>query len=129
MAVPASRFITDVGPKKAVAAASQPALPQPEPPSARDESKLFNKHDRNTPQDRINEAHAAGVAEGRAAAAQEWSRKLDEQRAFYEKQASLERVTWASREADRLTEQLAGAMHDIETRIADTAAELLRPFL
>lgn len=129
MAQPASRFIIDVGPKKP-GAAGGPAVPRiAEPPVPREEPKLFNKADMNTPQDRINEAHAAGVAEGRAAAAQEWSRKLEEQRAFHEKQLSVERLTWANREADKLTEQLSVAVQDIETRIADTVADLLKPFL
>jgi hypothetical protein len=118
MAIPASRFIADLGPKKP---AAQPA---PEP------SKLFNKHETKTnPLERIAEVEAKAFEEGKAAAQEEWSRKLDEQRAYYEKQLSIERLTWASREADRLTEQLSTAVQEVGTRIADTAAELLKPFL
>lgn len=129
MAVPASRYIVDLGPKKPGAPAAQSAPRAPEQQAGVQPFKLFNRHDKNTPEDRLGEAEAKGFEEGRAAAQEEWSRKLDEQRAYYEKQLSLERVTWANREADRLTEQLTTAVQEMETRIADAAAELLKPFL
>jgi hypothetical protein len=104
---PASRFLADVGPKKA-------GTPEREPePAARTERsgpeplQLFAVADRNSPQHRMIAAHARGFAEGMKAAEEEW----------------------ASREADKLAEQLTSGLQTLETTIGDAVAEVLKPFL
>jgi hypothetical protein len=126
---PASRFLADVGPKKA-------GTPEREPePAARTERsgpeplQLFAVADRNSPQHRMIAAHARGFAEGMKAAEEEWGARLEEQRAFHDQQLALERVTWASREADKLAEQLTSGLQTLETTIGDAVAEVLKPFL
>ncbi len=56
-------------------------------------------------------------------------RSSDEQRAYFEKQLGVERVTWASREAEALAAKIAVGLQEMETYIADTTAMLLKPFL
>jgi hypothetical protein len=141
MAVPASRFIADLGPKKTPASgqgqssgkgsgsAVAPQLRTPEPEAGPENLRLFSVHGKNDPEQRVNAAYAKGLEEGRAAAEAQWSRKLEEQRALHEKQLSVERLTWANREAEKLARGLEAGFARLKTEIADTAAELLRPFL
>jgi hypothetical protein len=122
---PASRFLNDIGPKKT--AGEEPA--KADERSGPEPLQLFAVADRNSPAHRITAAHARGFAEGMAAAEEEWRIRLEEQQAFHEKQLALERVTWANREAERLTEQLTKGLQDLETAIGDAVADLLKPFL
>ncbi len=123
--VPAAKFITDLGPRKEGAPASA-AHPEP---AALQALRLSMVRDSSTPEQRIARARAEGLEEGRAAARTEFEAKIEDQRAQYEKQLALERLTWAGREAEKLAEQLSKGLLDLENRIADTAAELLKPFL
>lgn len=77
----------------------------------------------------IEDTHARGVAEGRAAATAELTAKLEEQKQFYEKQRELERYTWASREATQFAAQLAEGVEAVEAAIAESTARILKPFL
>ena len=120
---PASRYIAELGPKKEAPA------PRPDAPSGPEALQLFSVHDKSNPQQRIAAARQEGVEEGKAAGKAEFEARLKEQRAQFDQQLSLERLTWASREADRIAEQIAAGLQDVETRIADAAAELLKPFL
>jgi hypothetical protein len=124
--VPAARFIADIGPKKEGAPPAPPREARQDGPEA---LQLYSVQDKNAPQNRTAAAHAEGFAAGQAAAEAEWRVQLDELREFHEKQLSVERLTWASREADVLAEQLAEGLDKLETSIADTVAELLKPFL
>jgi hypothetical protein len=123
---PAAKFLADIGPKKA-------GSPEPKKRAEDDDGpeplQLFAVADQNSPQRRIAAAHARGFMEGMGVAEEEWRAKLDEQAAFHEQKLALERLTWASREAETLAEQLAEGIRALETRIGDTVAELLRPFL
>jgi hypothetical protein len=124
--VPAAKFITDLGPKKE---AAPPAPRREERESGPEALQLFAVQDKTPPQNKTATAYAEGFAAGQAAAEAEWQPKLDELRAFHEKQLSVERLTWAGREADALAEQLVSGLQQLETTIADTVAELLKPFL
>lgn len=124
--VPAARFIADIGPKKEN---GPPVVPKGERNDGPEALQLYSVQDKNAPQNRTAAAHAEGFAAGQAAAEAEWQARLDELREFHEKQLSVERLTWASREADVLAQQLADGLGKLETSIADTAAELLKPFL
>jgi hypothetical protein len=120
---PASKFIADLGrPKDAKPAeseASQSAQPL----------QLNAVQDKNSAEQRIAAARAQAYAEGQAAAMTQYQALLQEERDYYEKQLAVERLTWVSREAEKLTEQLAEGMSALETRIADILADLLKPFL
>jgi hypothetical protein len=124
--VSAAKFIADLGAKKESA---RPVAPREERQSGPEALQLFSVRDKSTPQNRAAAAYAEGFAAGQAAAEAQWPAKLDELREFHEKQLSVERLTWVNREADVLTEQLADGLRKLETSIADTVAELLKPFL
>src|SRR5688572_7485287 len=124
--VSAAKFIADLSGKKQSARVVPPREERQSSPEA---LQLLSVQDKSTPQNRAAAAHAEGFAAGHAAAETEGRVKLDELREFHEKQLSVERLTWANREADALTEQLADGLRKLETSIADTVAELLKPFL
>jgi hypothetical protein len=123
--LPAARVLTDL---RAPRAASREAPPA-DGESGAQAAPIGGLHDKTAMQQRIEAAQAKGVAEGRAAACAEYEAKLEELRVQHATQLSLERCTWASREADRLADQLTAAMAEMKTRIADTVAELLAPVL
>jgi hypothetical protein len=78
---------------------------------------------------RIGEAHALGVLEGRAAAQADHDKALAQQAAQYESKLAAERQKWSADQGRRLGEALAKAMQDIEQRIADQVARVLKPFV
>jgi hypothetical protein len=124
--LPASRFLADVGPKKPGA---QDAAKPGDRPAGPEPLQLFAVADRNSPAQRVAAAHARGFTAGMGAAEEEWQARLEQQQAFHEQQLALERVTWANREGDKLAEQLASGLIDLQTIIGDAVAEVLRPFL
>jgi hypothetical protein len=77
----------------------------------------------------MDDAYERGVAAGKAAALAEIDTKLEAERVYYAQQLELERFTWANREAEKLAEQLASGMREIETNIASVTARILKPFL
>jgi len=123
---PAARYIADLGPKKEQ---SQPQPQGQQAPTGPEALQLFAVHDKSNPQQRIAMARQQGIEEGRAAAKVEFEARLKEQQAKYEQQLALERLTWATREADRMAEQIAAGLQELESRLADQTAELLKPFL
>lgn len=77
----------------------------------------------------IEEAYARGLEEGKAAGRAEIDAKLEEQRQYLEKQHELERLTWASREASKLTAQLRDGLGKIAEAVTTQTARILKPFL
>jgi hypothetical protein len=77
----------------------------------------------------VEEAHARGVKEGRAAAQAEAEARLEEQKRFYEQQLELERCTRVAREAEQFTQQLDTGLNALKTDIAGQTARILKPFL
>ncbi len=55
--------------------------------------------------------------------------KLEELRAYHAQQLDVERLTWVNRESEQLAEQIAGGLKEIENRLADIVARILRPFV
>ena len=78
---------------------------------------------------RVVESHAQGHAEGKAAAEAEFAVKLETQRKDFEQQLAMARQGWATTEGNALSETFLHALRDLETRLADTMARILRPFL
>ena len=119
--VPARKFIADLGRK---------AEPKPEDnPAWAEPLQLHAVQDKNSPEQRIAAARAQAFEEGRASATEEFKAVFERERELYEKQLALERLAWVNREADQLSEQLTAGLSELETRIADTVSELLKPFL
>jgi hypothetical protein len=119
--MPAARFIPELGGEKV-------------PPRPKREKEL----DANSPQfasfaakaaSKIEEAYQSGLSAGHEAALAEIEARLAEQRAQYEKQLALERLGWVSREAEPLGEKIGAGLKQIETRLTDIVARILRPFL
>lgn len=78
---------------------------------------------------RITDAHALGVLEGRAAAQVENDKALAAQAAQFERKLAAERQKWSADQGARLGEAVARTMQDLEQRLADQVARVLKPFL
>lgn len=78
---------------------------------------------------RVEEAFARGEEAGRDAARAEFENKLVEQRGSAEERLAAERQKWTREQADRLSQQLAAAMQELEAGIAASVHNILKPFL
>lgn len=78
---------------------------------------------------RISEAHARGVAEGRAAAEAEFAVAAAAQVAGFEEKLTAERARWAEEQGATLGERCASALDEMEQRLSHTVGELLKPVL
>ena len=78
---------------------------------------------------RVEEAHALGVAEGRAAAWAELDARLVQHTAAAEQKLVAERQQWTSEESERLSGQIVSALSNLEVRIGDQIARILKPVL
>lgn len=122
---PASKFIADLGrPKDEKSAEAEAPKSQEAQPL-----QLNAVQDKNSAEQRIAAAKAQAYAEGQAAAMAHYQTLLNDKSEYYEKQLAVERLTWVSREADKLAEQITEGLGALETRVADILAELLRPLL
>jgi hypothetical protein len=79
--------------------------------------------------DAAAEAHARGLEEGRQAAQAETAALLEEHRAAAEQSLVEAREAWCREEGARLAEQIGTAVGDMEQRIAEATARILRPFM
>ena len=79
--------------------------------------------------DAAAEAYAKGVEAGKAAAEGELAARLEAQADAYRRELAATREDWVRLESGRLGEQLAQGVRDIETRMADAVARVLKPFL
>lgn len=78
---------------------------------------------------RTDDAYERGVAAGKAAILAEIETRVEAERVYYKQQLELERFTWANREAEKLAEQFAVGIREIETNVANITARILKPFL
>lgn len=78
---------------------------------------------------RVQDAHARGVLEGRAAAQAEHDADLAGQIALFEQKLAAERQRWSTEEGVHLGDLIATAMDDLERRIAEQVSRILRPVL
>jgi hypothetical protein len=74
-------------------------------------------------------AHAKGFESGKAAAEAQLAGKLEERDAFHRQELSSAREAWTLLESGRLAEQLLKGLDDLEARLAETTARILKPFL
>jgi hypothetical protein len=78
---------------------------------------------------RAAESHARGFAEGKAAAEAEFAARFEAQHQDFEQRLAMARQGWAAAEGNALGEALLRAVSEVETRLAETTARVLRPFL
>jgi hypothetical protein len=78
---------------------------------------------------RIEAAYASGREEGVRGAAEAFEVKLAEQQRFFDEEATLLRQRWVDEEAALLAGRLVAELKELEGRIADAVARILRPFL
>jgi hypothetical protein len=127
VALPAHRFIPDIREDKGQRDRGQGQGPAPAA-KAMDLGEALIAHGAKRPPVKLEDAYARGYDAGRAAALAELQDKLKQQQDHYAHQLSLERYTWASRESEILAAQIGDGLKEIEARIANTVARLLRPF-
>ncbi len=113
-AVPAARYLTEFGVEGTTGAT------RPGDASGSPEAALRHK---------LDEAFARGVEAGRVAAREEADAKLSGQQVLFAKRLELERQKWAIGTGDKLANKLTKGLRDLEARIADSAARVLRPFV
>lgn len=77
----------------------------------------------------IKEAHARGVAEGRAAAKAEHEAAAEAHAAALQKTLASERQKWATEQGMHLATQIGAAFEYLERRISDLVADVLKPVL
>jgi hypothetical protein len=78
-------------------------------------------------ENRIGEAHARGVLEGRAAALVDQDQALARQQAAFDQKLAAERQKWAAEQGVILGELLVTQLRDIEDRIAGQVSRVLKP--
>jgi hypothetical protein len=78
---------------------------------------------------RVAEAVARGHEEGRAVAEEEFQARLEAQREEFEQRLSSERQAWIEQAGETLVERMLAAMRDMEARISESTARILRPLL
>jgi hypothetical protein len=77
----------------------------------------------------VQEAHASGFESGKAAAEAQIGGKLEEQELLHRNELASAREAWTRQEGGRLAEQLMKGLEELEARLADTTARILKPFL
>lgn len=78
---------------------------------------------------RLQEAFERGRQEGLAAARAEAEAALARQQGEFEERAKAERVAFQNQEYAALADQISAGLSEIEARIAEAAAHILRPYL
>lgn len=121
--LPAHRFIPDLEDAKSGRSRADEAPPV-RPMDLRE--ALFAQASARQP--KIEDAYTRGFEAGQAAAQAALEEKLKQQQDYYAQQQSIERYTWANRESDVLAAQIGDGLKEIEARVANTVARLLRPF-
>jgi hypothetical protein len=78
---------------------------------------------------KLEDAQAQGREEGRAAAAAEFEVELTKERGQIDERIAAERAAWLAEEGRRMAETIEAALAELETKIADSVARILEPFL
>lgn len=79
--------------------------------------------------ERVEEAYARGIEEGKKAAEAETIAQLEEQKAALELSLAAARKSWCEEQGPRIAEQIGMAVGELKDRIAESAERVLRPFL
>jgi hypothetical protein len=79
--------------------------------------------------DRIRQAEKRGQEEGRSSAQREFELALAAERARHEEHLASERAKWAEQQGTQLADRLTASLHEIETRICESIARIITPFI
>ena len=79
--------------------------------------------------ERVEEAYARGLEEGKRSAEAETVILLEEQKAALDQSLAAAREAWCTEQGPRLAEQIGIAVRGLEDRIAGSVERVLRPFL
>jgi hypothetical protein len=78
---------------------------------------------------KLEEDLARGIEAGRAAAQAEFDVKLEAQQRLFAQQLAAERQAWATGAGETLANGLLAGLQELEARIAETVARILKPFV
>ena len=78
---------------------------------------------------RVHEAFERGRQEGLAAAQAEANEALACQQSAFEERSAAERAAFQAQECAKLADQISAGLAEIESRIAEVVANILRPYL
>jgi len=77
----------------------------------------------------IQEAHARGLAEGRAAIQQDHKSSVLALTHSFQQKVQAERARWAGEQSELLAQLIAARLDDIERRVADVVGDILKPIV
>jgi hypothetical protein len=77
----------------------------------------------------IETAYARGLEDGRARAAADCEARISAHAEAFERRLMEERRRWVADEGERLSELFVSGLGDLEVRVADTMARILKPLL
>jgi hypothetical protein len=118
MAVPIARYLVRFGHEPSPA--PDPVIEPTEPMVTLPARELAEQ---------IGEAHARGAEEARIATTTAVAEVLDAERQQAEARLIAERIEWTTTQADRLAQDIAGAFQSLETTLAASLAQVIRPLL
>ena len=113
-AVPAARYLADFS-----ADDEFPSLPA---------DALF-ENDGAAATAKLDEEFARGLENGRSEARAAFQVMLEEQQGEFTARLATERQQWAAQTGEELANRLLAAIAELERRVADTTARILKPFL
>lgn len=79
--------------------------------------------------ERVDEAHARGIEDGRRAAEEEAGVRLEEQALATQHEIAAARASWIDETAPQIAAEIGSAIEAMEDRIAAAVERALRPFL
>jgi len=112
-AVPVARYLADFGADDGIAGAQRGG----------------GEAAKNVGAAKLDEAFARGLEAGKAAARAELEVKLAEQRSASAQRLAAERQAWAEGTGEKLAKGLLVSLQELESRIAETVARVLKPFV
>lgn len=115
--VPVARFLIDFGAKPPPVDVTEAALPE-----------LSGFSDAHWAE-RMEEAYARGIEEGRRTAESDTAVQLAEQQAASEQSIAAAREAWAQEAGSRMAALIGDAVVEMENRLAEAVEHVLRPFL
>jgi hypothetical protein len=77
----------------------------------------------------VDEAYMKGFESGKAAAEAQIASEIAERDMLHWKELASAREAWTRLESGRLAEQIVRGLEDLEARLANTTAHILKPFL
>jgi flagellar biosynthesis/type III secretory pathway protein FliH len=118
MAVPIARYLVRFGHE-----------PPPAPEPVIEPAEPLVKLSARELAEQIDAAHARGAEEARIATTTAVAEVLDAERQQAEARMIAERIEWTTTQADRLAQDIARAFQSLETTLAASLAQVVKPLL